>query len=104
MNGIGTTGLGHTDDFRDGEIGLYRLQPLSDQIGFIRLEAVQRKLVFLPSSFAARITRIAISLRLAINILEKLRIYWCSVGDALNVDGCGQYEPATARCNQRNAF
>ena len=52
MNGIHLGRLGHGDDICDGQIGLdravlNRTGPRADQIGFIRLEAVQRETVFL---------------------------------------------------------
>ncbi len=47
MDRIGARQLGHADDFGDREIGANRREALTDQIGLVRLEAVQRKLVFL---------------------------------------------------------
>ena len=42
---IGPGHFGHADDFRDRQISPHRRQALTDQIGLVRLEAVQRKLV-----------------------------------------------------------
>ena len=47
MDRVRAAGLGHPDDFRDREIGTHRAQALADQIGLVRLEAVQRQLVLL---------------------------------------------------------
>ena len=53
MNGVRTRQFRHAEDFIDGEVGLDRPQLFvqmgapADLVGFVRLEPVQRQLVFL---------------------------------------------------------
>jgi hypothetical protein len=73
---VGAAHLGDADDLGDREIGRDRAQPLADLVGLVGLEPVEAELVLLgvdatvrlPSSLAARMTRIAISPRLATRI------------------------------------
>ena len=45
MDGFDLRLFRHADDVVDVEVGLDRLLPRADQIGFVRLEAVQREAV-----------------------------------------------------------
>ena len=80
VDGVGAAHLRDADDLGDREVGGDRAEALADAVGLVGLEAVQRELVLLgedrdrrlPISFAARMTRMAISPRLAIRILAKV--------------------------------